>query len=359
MNCLNNIDKMIIQPEQIKDIIKLYQYKGKDFYYQDVLKKDIKSISKASIEKECYVLVKYLNLKVSESRQKAIIKKDSTPKTNDEKILSNIKNIFITFNEKISNFDLISNQFLRLGERLFSGVKKIKFNTITKTVKYNLLNENKKESKRQILDQIIEKYLKLLRSGNYEIVSLVASFYIDFINSDIFNEENELIGLFIIYSLLYREEFNLFKYVCFFEIYVSHEQEFKNTTLQGSFHWNEGFPNPYELTKVIINMLNEGYQQIDNRIRALEITGENNKTNIIESTIYKYMPNIFTKEMLMIRHPNVSSSTIDRTLKRLRDENIIRANGQGRNATWSKLVETEQFDSNVKQMTLFDELDEF
>ncbi|MGM9971676.1 MAG: hypothetical protein ACI35W_04645 [Anaeroplasmataceae bacterium] len=357
MNCLNSIDRMTIQPEQLKDIIKLYQYKGKDFYYQDVLKKDINSISKETIIKECYAVSKYLKLNITESRQKSIVKNNSAPKTNDEKIFANIKTIFTTFNERISNFDIIANQFLRLGERLFLGVKKIKFNTVTKTVKYNLLDEKQKTSKREILENLISKYTQLLRSNNYEIVALVTSFYIDFINLDIFNEENEIIGLFIMYSLLYREGFNLFKYVCFFDIFLKYEAEFKNKALLASYHWNEGYPNASELTKLVISMLNEGYTQVDNMIRSIEIIGDNNKTDVIESTIYKRMPNIFTKEMIMNCHPNVSPSTIDRTLKRLRDENIIRANGQGRSATWSKLVETEQFDSSVKQISLFDELD--
>lgn len=348
---------MIYQSEDIKEIIRLYQFKGKDFYFKEILKKDLNSISREAIEKECFILAKYLKLNVTEARQRAIIKKDSSPKTSDEKILSNIKKIFKTFNERIKGFDIISNQFLRLGEQLFFGVKKIKFDSYVTTRKVNLLEEKEKVYKRKNLEELIEKYTSMLNEGNYEIVLLLSAFYIDFINSKIFNEENEIIGLFMIYALLFREGFEVFRYESFFEIYVDKAEEFKQAFLESSYHWEEGFPNPRPLANCIISILNEVYQKIDAKVRSIEIIGDNSKTNLIESTIYKHMPNVFTKEMIANRHPNVSPKTIDRTLQRMRDANIIRANGQGRNATWVKLVETEQFDINAKQMTLFDDLD--
>lgn len=360
MKCLNTIDKIRFQPEDIKDLIKLYQFKGKDFYYQNILKKDLKSIAKETIEKECFTLAKYLNLKVTENRLRLIIKKDSSPKTNDEKLIYNIKNILHTFNDKINAFDISATQFLRLGEKIFFDVKSINFNSIITQHRYNLLTEDKKVSKRDLLEEYVNKYEHLYLSGEYEIVSLISAFYIDYINHNFFNEENEFIGLFIIYSLLFKAGFNLFKYSCFFENFVKYQSDFKNAVLEGSFHYEEGFPNNTKLTKVLLRILNESYEQVDSKVRAIEILGDNNKTDIIENTIYKQLPTVFTKEMIMNLHPNVSPSTIDRTLRRMRDDNIIRANGQGRKATWIKLVNTKDFDtSSMKQITLFDELDDF
>ena len=62
----------------------------------------------------------------------------------------------------------------------------------------------------------------------------------------------------------------------------------------------------------------------------------------------------FTKDEIRNKSPYISESTINRTLKRLRDENKIRPNGVGRSATWIKLVHTDRFEVNARQMDLFE-----
>ena len=341
MGCLSNMNRITLQLEQLKSITKLYQFKGKDFYYQDILKRDLGAVVKENIEHECYAMAKLLKSSLTENRLRLIIKKDSLPRTNEENIICNIKNILSRFNDRISGFDLETNQFLFLGQRLFYNIKKIEYAKYDAIETMNMLSFKKKESKRDILDNYIKEYKRHIQNGIYESISLAVAFYIDYLMSSIFNEENELIGLFILYALIYREGFDMFKYVSFFDLYIKHEEEFKIAVLTAKQNWAEGFSNITPLTNLIMNMLIEGYMLIDGKIRALEITSGNNKTNLVENTIFKSLPQTFTKQMIVDRHPNISLETIDRTLKRLRMENKIRPNGTGRSATWNRLVEVE------------------
>ena len=52
MSCLKNIDKTMTEQKDLYDITQLYQFKGKDFYYNDLFKKDIKSIINETIFRE-------------------------------------------------------------------------------------------------------------------------------------------------------------------------------------------------------------------------------------------------------------------------------------------------------------------
>ena len=83
-----------------------------------------------------------------------------------------------------------------------------------------------------------------------------------------------------------------------------------------------------------------------------------NKSDNIENTIYKLPNQIFTKDDIRLRHPYTSLSTINRTLQRLRDENIIRPTGVGRSAGWIRLVERDKFQTDFKQLDLFDIFEE-
>ena len=74
-----------------------------------------------------------------------------------------------------------------------------------------------------------------------------------------------------------------------------------------------------------------------------------NKSNNIENTINK-LEDVFTKDEIRLLHPYISDSTINRTLKRMRDEELIRPLGKGRSAKWMKLYKTENKDKLFEQM---------
>jgi predicted HTH transcriptional regulator len=80
---------------------------------------------------------------------------------------------------------------------------------------------------------------------------------------------------------------------------------------------------------------------------------ELNKSDNIENSILK-MEEIFTKEDIRKRHPNVSDATIDRTLKRLKDEDKIRPLGKGRSSKWQRIVSGHK-KLGVEQLSLFND----
>ena len=62
MKNLTNLNITPFTNEEVMKLIKLYQFKGKDFYYQNVMSADLESIIKQTVEVDCYEMAKYLNL---------------------------------------------------------------------------------------------------------------------------------------------------------------------------------------------------------------------------------------------------------------------------------------------------------
>ena len=93
------------------------------------------------------------------------------------------------------------------------------------------------------------------------------------------------------------------------------------------------------------------YDKMKNIIRDYEFDSNLNKSNNVENTINK-LEEIFTKDDIRNVHPYISDSTINRTLKRLRDENKIRPLGKGRSAKWIKLVQTDKKKLKFEQLDL-------
>lgn len=94
MYCLENMQRISYPSDLVMDLTKLYRFKGKDFYYEDIFKSDMQTIIKDTIERDTFFAAKVLNLDITENRTRLIIQKNSAPKNNDERILHNLKEVF-------------------------------------------------------------------------------------------------------------------------------------------------------------------------------------------------------------------------------------------------------------------------
>ena len=65
MGALSNISRLNYRNDAVMKLIKLYQYKGKEFYYHNILKNDREYIARQTIAKDTFFVTKILDLNVS------------------------------------------------------------------------------------------------------------------------------------------------------------------------------------------------------------------------------------------------------------------------------------------------------
>ena len=355
MKCLDNMERITLATDTVMNMIKIYQFKGIEFYYRDYFEDDIESMSQQTIEKETIYLSKLFKIELSEQRKKLLLKRDAVAKNKDEVIFLNIKNAFVQIHKDVNGFEYNPNQYLDMAKFLFKNVNDVNvcFDTYTKIVNRNsLIPEKKTVSMRDDFEQLLNKYSKMLKSEGYELTLLITNFYVDFINTKPFKVENDKIGIIMLYILLFKEGFELFRYTSFFELVYEYQSLFEQNLLQAGFNWDKGFSQTSPLHQLILNILLRGYQNVEQLLREYQIDSAQNKSDNIENTINK-LGELFTKDDIRLKHPYVSESTINRTLKRMRDQGLIRPLGVGRSAKWLKLYNNTEVD--YQQLRLFDE----
>lgn len=353
MYCLENMQRISYPADLVMDLTRLYRFKGKDFYYEDVFKSDMQTIIKDTIERDTFYAARVLNLQITEARLRTIIRKDLTPKTNDEKILSNLKEVFQIIQSKGDELELTSNEYIALAKRVFGSVKEVGYASEVVEVQVNLLREKKKVSLRTRFDELLHLYKKLLMGSQVEATQLATNLFVDISNIKLFNQENDFMCLLIYYCLLFKERFNVFKYISFFELYTAHEAEFKSAMISASFNWESGFAQTAILNRLMIQLMLEGYNQIEGKSDIYNFDKRIRKIDNVESSILK-MGEIFKKEDIRAKNPYLSDSTINRALENLKNQNKIRPNGTGRSATWIRIVDEEPYPSRNRQMSLFE-----
>lgn len=353
MGCLEKIQNSLYPNDLVMDLTKLYQFKGKDFYYEELLKQHLAGLINCTIEKDVEYFSKILKLDVSESRMKLLIKKDSKPKNKDEMVVKNLKEIFTLIQEKGTNIELTTNEFIQLAARMFKGSKRVDYKEDIVKYQENLLTVEKNVSRRKYLEEELNIYAKMLETKTSEITLLCTKFYIDVLNLKLYTDYSDEISLVILYCLLYRERFNVFKYVSFFEKYYKYMSEFKELEAEASMNWNTGFNKTDSLNRKIIEVLLESYMEVEKKIQDTDFDKNLKKIDNVKSAILR-LPQTFTKADIKRQYGHISDSTLNRALEELKKENKIVSNGTGRSATWNRIVASEIFNTKTLQMTLFE-----
>lgn len=349
MNALKNISRIQIRPETLILLLNLYESKGKTFYYNDLFKRDKDAFTARTLEADIISLASILNLNITEARVKLCAKRDIVPKTKDEQLLMNFRTIINRLQSGYNHFELLTNEVQELSKVISKSHSKVNWNKKEVLEKEGLLASKKTYSTREDLENLIALYKEVLKTKQYEQTTIITNFYVDFLNMDIFDNLNKEIALVVLYALIFQM-FPIFRYVSFFSHYNKFLKMLNHSLNQAKYNWDLQFSQTDNLNEIIYHILIDSYVEIDDFAYEYEFEKDLNKTNSLENTILKFKSQ-FTKEDLRISHPNISDSTINQTLKRLREEKKIMSLGTGRSAKWQVIINNE----NYIRRTIFDD----
>ena len=350
MKALSNMDRIQMHQDVMMLMLSLYESKGKSFYYDDLFQRDSHAFEKKTMEHNLIALAHLLNLDMTDARIRLFAKKPMSPRTKDEYFLANLKQALNQLHKHPENFELLVNEVGNLIKQLSKNTEAIQFVTYDKEEEGML--KAKKASKKDDLEKLMMLFDKQLKTGKYELTQLITNFYVDFINMNITTSQQELVGIIILYALI-AKDFSVFKYVSFFKYFKKEYEGWKSGVITASYYWSSGFAQTDMLARILLQILISAYEEVDRMAHEYVFEKELNKSNNIENSILK-LDEIFSKEDLRKRHPNVSDATIDRTLKRLKDEDKIRPLGKGRSSKWQRIVSGNR-KFGVEQLSLFND----
>ncbi len=343
MNCMENINRTQIPNSMIMKYIRLYKSIGMNAHNHETLNGDYDAMVRQTVRNNTYFFSKIFASSITDARFKSLIYKDVLPKNKEEKLVLNLKRTFKRIHEDTSTFYLLTSEIQDLLRFVYAdviSVNKMQYRKIEKKSKNVNLLSGKYSTTREQIEQLANLFNDTKEQNQYEISYIIMNFYIDFINIKPFYDKNEEIGLLLAYILLLSNGYEVYDYISFMEKVYKSLDNWKDLVIKSSFNWEVGYAQLLPIHEFIIDESITGYNLLNDLVRDYEYDKQLNKSNNIENTINK-LDEIFSKEDIRIIHPYISDSTINRTLKRLRDENKIRPLGKGRSAKWMKLYKTE------------------
>lgn len=332
MSCIVHMDRVILPNDIVVQIAKIYKYIGKNESYKEIIQTDMERIIMQTIERDTFFLSQILKLELTDARMRLIITKDSLPRKKEETTVYNLKEMLITLQKNYHKTEYTSTDLLNMINYVFSHYNAIKYEGNTQ-VKKTSINHSAPLTARAHLEMMIEELNRYIDKEVYEKISLYLHFFIDFDNLAPFTSNNDVAAFLLLYLLLLKADVEAFRFVSFFEILFTNFSKFQEELMKASLNWKEGFSQTLGFVRVMNDIILEAYEKLDEIIETYQYDQAMNKADNLENTILMF-ESAFTKEDIRLLHPYVSESTINRALKKLRDEKKIKPIGKGRSAKW-------------------------
>lgn len=358
MHCIPAIPKTIFPAELIVVSNRLYYEIGKGEVLNKQLKSDLDVLAfdhaheEATFFYQCF----FAKQPIATSRMKNLTLASTVARNKNEQQFKNIVHIFETiYQDHASPFTLNSTEILDLVKLLYLDVSsptRVEYKKLDKPRSGLFLQETL--SKRETFEALLKQTELLIRTKTAEPFFVIVSFLVDFIHMDLLTYgDPKVIAMLIFYVLSLQQNIHSFRYLSFFRKYLLYKNDFETMFQKTALQWNQGFSDVFPLYQKLLVITIDCFDDFQRFARDHEY--EQNlaisKSDYIENTIDK-LPEVFSKEDIRERHPLISDSTINRTLKRLQEENKIRPLGKGRSAKWIKLYQKPPKKRPVEQLGL-------
>lgn len=358
MHCIQAIPKTIFPADLIVLSNRLYYEIGKSEVMNKQLKSDLDVLvmdhahEEATFFYQCF----FYKQPIAPPRMRNLSLPSTVARNKNEQLFKNMIHIFETiYQEQTSPFSLNSTEILDLVKILYFEVSnpiRIEYKKAEKAKGGMLFQESL--SKREMFEGVLKQAVHLMKTKTTEPFYVIVSLLVDLIHMDLFTYgDAKVIAMLIFYVLSLQQNIHSFRYLSFFQKYLQYRSDFEVLFQKTAIQWTQGFSDVFPLYQKLLVITIDCFDDFHRFARDHEY--EQNlaisKSDYIENTIDK-LPEIFSKEDIRDRHPLISDSTINRTLKRLQEENKIRPLGKGRSAKWIKLYQKPSKKRAVEQLGL-------
>ena len=327
------LKQYVIPSDVLSEMLKIYQMIGKGDVYKESLESKEEVLRKRAIDLDTYVLSDYIGLEISENRKRLILSKESTPRSKDEKILKNLKDVLKVIRKNAKIFTFNGSDILEYLNKIF-GNGTHKFSSEKSSV--SVRNSKNSVSSRLIFEKTVETYHEYFLKDSFEHLHLAIVTYLEMVQIKPFSSNNELASLLVLYYMILRSNIDCFEYVSFFELFLKNLEKFNYERNRASINYPYGYFQLNDIMRLVFTLIRSGYDELLFIVKEQKYEERAFKSDSIEQII-KQLPEIFSKDEIRNYMPNASISTMNRVLVKLRDEGKIKPLGTGRSAKWIKI----------------------
>lgn len=281
----------------------------------------------------------------SDERIEEIVNQNSKPLNHNENEIAGYRDSLNEIHLHYKDIELSENTILRLHEIMMSytgaeDAGKYKINE-------NYIVEEDKDGNRKMrfkplgsketpeaMEQLILAYHDASNNSNINPLLLIPCFILDFLCIHPFRDGNGRMSRLLTLLLLYKNGFDVGKYVSFEEQINNNKGYYYETLKQSSVDWMENKHSYIPFIENFLSTLYMCYKELDKRFSIVNSNKITKKARIEQAVLNNLTP-ISKAEICKIL-PDVSATTVEAVLGTMVKEGLVQIIGSGRNTKYMK-----------------------
>lgn len=340
----NKIYDELLTPEIVRLLTKIHEFKGEQNLFIEAKSDVLTQLVEIAKIQSTEASNKIEGIYTSDERLKKIVHDKTKPQTRNEREIAGYRDVLATIHENHDYIPLKSTMILQLHRDLykFSGMN---FGGAYKTSN-NIISERDAQGDETIRFQPVDAWEAApsieaackafddaLKNDEQDPLLLIPMFILDFLCIHPFNDGNGRMSRLLTLLLLYRAGYIVGKYISIEKLIEQSKETYYETLQQSSCDWHEEANDYLPFVRYTLGVIVAAYRDFSTRVEILsvkEISKPKRIQEIIKTTIGK-----ITKTELINKCPDISQTTIQRTLNDLLKQGLIIKHGGGRYTTYS------------------------
>ena len=340
-----NRPKDLLTPEIVSILTRLHECRGRQELFIEAEADVLTALLEVAKIQSTGASNRIEGIYTTDERLNALVQEKVKPRNRNEEEISGYRDVLATIHESYEYIAPRPNNILQLHRDLYSfsssavgGTYKNSDNIIaekhadgTETVRFRPVPAF------QTADAMLNlctKYNEAIEAGTYDPLLLMPVFILDFLCIHPFNDGNGRMSRLLTLLLLYRAGFIVGKYISIEMLIEKSKDSYYEALQASSQNWHEDGNDYLPFLKYMLGIVVKAYNEFEDRVEHLrhrKVSKPERIKDLIEKT-----PGKISKKEIAQACPDISVTTIERTLAELIASGFIEKVGVGRSTAYVK-----------------------
>jgi Fic family protein len=333
----------LLVPEIVNMISALHECKGKQELYIESKRDVLTALLEVAKIQSTKASNRIEGIFTSDERLEAIVKEKAAPHNRSEEEIAGYREVLATIHESYEYITARPNNILQLHRDLYTfshsavgGKYKNSDNVIAETdgmgnkiVRFTPVPAFQTS---EAMDDLCNNFSDAIQEGLYDPLLLIPMFVLDFLCIHPFNDGNGRMSRLLTLLLLYRNGYIVGKYISMEMLIEKSKETYYEVLQESSQEWHESENNYLPFLRYYLGVTIKAYREFHDRVEHLQYHNLS-KSERIKAVFEKKTGKINKAEILSIC-PDISQTTIERTLNELLKSGYIEKTGLGKSTAY-------------------------
>lgn len=340
------LERLQFTHELVATIREIGEGKGKQDLFKERAPDVLENLKQVAIIESTESSNRLEGVTVPRSVLRKLVKENEDPKAGNrsEGEVAGYRNVLALIHERHEHIDFTPNVIMQLHRDLFRFSSGGQGGTWKATD--NLITERRSDGSLFVrfeptpawqtsaaMQQLHDQYVEASNS-DVDAVILIALYILDFLCIHPFSDGNGRMVRLLTVLLLYREEYEVGRYISLERLIENTKQSYYETLYKSSQGWHASEHDPMPWVSYFLSVVNAAYSEFAERVGELR-EGRGMKTQLVLQSVEQTIGDFSISELHQ-KCPTVGWDMLRHVLRGERDAGRLEVVGRGRGARWRK-----------------------